>query len=84
MIWIIVLSAFFVCYPLWLFLKLARYGQNVLRPNFERMQRKITEWTGFDNASFFAYNRAGGKLVYYFLFFYLIFITGLIIYKILF
>jgi len=53
-----------------LLVKLTRYGQGILCPNFERMQSKIDEWTRFSNTGFFAYNRSGGKLMYYLLLFY--------------
>jgi len=49
----------------WLFLKLAKYGKGIFRPNFERMQRKIEESTIFTYNGFFAYNHAGGKIFYY-------------------
>ena len=72
MIWKIILILLVIVYPLWLFVKLARYGQNVFLPNFERMQRKIDEWTGFSSYGVFAYNRIGGKLIYYLLLFYIV------------
>lgn len=72
MIWKIIIIALLTVYPVWLFVKLSRYGQNILRPNFERMKRMVDEWTGITNDSYFAYNRPGGKLVYYLLLFYLV------------
>jgi len=74
---IIILISILTIYPLWLFIKLSRYGQNILRPNFERMKRIVDEWTGFTYDGYFAYNRPGGKLIYYSLLFYL---TGLILF----
>jgi len=65
MFWIITLIVVLIIWPVWLFIKLARYGQGILRPNFERMNRKIDEYTGFPVNSFFAYNRIGGKIIYY-------------------
>jgi len=71
MIGTIILILILTVYPVWLFVKLSRYGQNVFRPNFERMKRMIDEWTGFTYDGYFAYNRPGGKLIYYSLLFYL-------------
>ena len=68
---IIFIISIFIVWPLWLFIKLARYGQNIFFPNFERMKRKIDEWTHFSYDGFFSYNRTGGKLFYYFLLIYL-------------
>ena len=76
---IILILVFFV-WPVWLFIKLARYGQGILRPNFERMQRKIEEWTHFTNNGFFAYNRPGGKLFYCITMFYNFILYFVIIY----
>jgi len=81
MFWIIFFIVVFFVWPAWLFIKLARYGQGFLRPNFERMQRKIEEWSHFTTDGFFAYNRPGGKMFYYFLLFYLVgIVLGIIIY----
>ena len=72
MLKIILLILFLIVWPLWLFIKLARYGQNIFFPNFERMQRKVDEWTKFSYSGFFSYNRFGGKVFYYLLLIYLI------------
>ena len=82
MIWIILLICIVTVYPCWLFIKLSRYGQNVFRPNFERMKRLVDEWTGFTYDGYFAYNRPGGKLIYYLLLLYLTgSVLGIIIYS---
>ena len=81
MIWKIILILFFAVYPVWIFIKLCRYGQGIFRPNFERMQRKIDEWTGFCSTGVFAYNRAGGKLIYYLLLSYLMFSILFVVYS---
>lgn len=81
MIWKIILILFFAVYPVWIFIKLSRYGQGIFRPNFERMQRKIDEWTGFSSTGVFAYNRTGGKLIYYLLLSYLIFLFLITTYR---
>ena len=81
MIWTLLLFLFLIIYPGWLFIKLARYGKGVFRPNFERMQRKVDEWTRFPNTGAFAYNRIGGKLLYYLLLFCLAGAISFIIYS---
>jgi len=70
--WIIILTLFLTIYPVWLFVKLAKYGQSVFRPDFERMQSKIEDWSRFSYDGFFAYNRPGGKIFYYLLMLYII------------
>jgi len=55
---------FFLVWPIWLFIKLAKCGKGILRPNFERMNREINKG-GIQYNGFFAYNRPGGKLFYY-------------------
>ena len=77
----IVLILLLLGYPVWLFIKLARYGQHVFIPNFERMKREIDKWTGFAYDGRFAYNRPFGKLIYYLLFLYIISSTIFIIYS---
>ena len=81
MIWKFVLILFLVVYPVWMFIKLSRYGKGIFRPNFERMKRKIDEWTGFNINGIFAYNRTGGKLIYYLLLFYIITVIIFTIYS---
>ena len=80
MFWIIFFIVVFFVWPAWLFIKLARYGQGILRPNFERMQRKIEEWSHFTTDGFFAYNRLGGKLFYYITMLYNFFLLFIIFY----
>ena len=58
-------------YPLWLFIKLARYGRSIIRPNFDRIKRKIDTWTGVPYDGRFAWNRPFGKCLYYLLLLYL-------------
>ena len=73
---IIILLLFLIFYPVWILQKLARYGNGIFRPDFERMQREINSWTGF-NQDGFSYNKPGGKLVYYLL---LLYVSGGIIF----
>jgi hypothetical protein len=72
MIGTILLILFLFAYPVWLLVKLARYGEGVFRPNFVRMQKKINEWTGLYYDGWLAYNRPLGKLIYYLLLLYLL------------
>jgi hypothetical protein len=78
---IIILIVFLGIYPVWLFVKLARYGENILFPDFERIQRKVNEWTGLYYDGRFAYNQPVGKLIYYLRLLYLIGAIGFIIYS---
>ncbi|MDR0866583.1 MAG: hypothetical protein LBO74_16870 [Candidatus Symbiothrix sp.] len=80
MIWQLILIVVLFAYPFWLFIKLARYGKGFLRPDFNRMQRKINEWTGFYQNGTFSYNRPAGKIVYYLLLLYVFSIIPIIIY----
>jgi len=61
---VLILILVLIVWPIWLFIKLARCGHGILRPNFERMEREINKG-GLSINSFFAYNRPGGKLFYY-------------------
>jgi hypothetical protein len=75
----ILLILFFI-YPIWLFVKLARYGKGIFHPDFNLMQQKINKWTGFyGNNSIFSYDRTGGKILYYLLFTYLVILFCLFI-----
>ncbi|MDR0681764.1 MAG: hypothetical protein LBG15_07955 [Dysgonamonadaceae bacterium] len=64
MIATVILIAFLSIYPVWLFAKLTRYGQGIVKPNFKRMQRKVDEWTGMSVHGSFLWNRRGGKVMY--------------------
>ena len=54
-------------YPVWMFIKLARYGDDIFRPDFNLMEKRMNQWVGLTCSHFFNFNRPDGKIMYYLL-----------------
>jgi hypothetical protein len=84
MIGILILILLLAIYPVWWFIKLARFGGNMLLPDFDRMNKELFYWRGFyPRYEFFYCNHLGGIVVYRLLILYtfapLLFLIWLII-----
>ncbi|WP_352422276.1 hypothetical protein [Proteiniphilum sp.] len=65
-------------YPL---ITVIRYGKGVLLPNFARVDRLLTQKTGFHFRGPYSWNSLFGKIVYYLLLSIFLFGISLIIYS---
>ena len=65
LIYFFLLFLYPILQPVWFFVKLAQWGNGFFHPDFEEMKNNVDNWRHYTEG-FFAFNRLGGKIKYYF------------------